>query len=182
MTKNTEYYELITWRKISIWLNLVYNNITYNNFLISEDGKVKNVKTNHIYKHYINSKGYVVLTLPMGNRGKVKTIRLHKALAETFIPNPNGYKIVHHKDENKSNFSLSNLEWTTNKLNTQYHLQELHKNTPFFNNRKLTKKDTDFIKNNKGKISYSKLAILFNVSKTTIVNVMNGKLYNNGVW
>ena len=44
-----------------MWLNLVYNNITYNNFLISEDGKVKNVKTNHIYKHYINSKGYVVL-------------------------------------------------------------------------------------------------------------------------
>ena len=165
-----------------MWLNLVYNNITYNNFLISEDGKVKNVKTNRIYKHYINSKGYAVLTLPMGNRGKVKTIRLHKALAETFIPNPNGYKIVHHKDENKSNFSLSNLEWTTNKLNTQYHLQELNKNTPFFNNRKLTKKDIDFIKNNKGEISYSKLAILFNVSKTTIVNVMNDKLYNNGVW
>ena len=86
------------------------------------------------------------------------------------------------KDENKSNFSLSNLEWTTNKLNTQYHLQELNKNTPFFNNRKLTKKDIDFIKNNKGKISYSKLAELFNVSKTTIVNVMNDKLYNNGVW
>lgn len=60
-------------------------------------------------------------------------------------------------------------------------MQELHKNTPFFNNRKLTKKDIDFIKNNKGKISYSKLAILFNVSKTTIVNVMNDKLYNNGV-
>lgn len=163
-------------------LNLVYNSVIYNNFLISEDGRVKNVKTNHIYKNYTNNKGYVVLTLPMGNRGKVKTIRLHKALAEIFIPNPNGYKIVHHKDENKSNFSLSNLEWTTNKLNTQYHLQELNKNTPFFNNRKLTKKDIDFIKNNKGKISYSKLAILFNVSKTTIVNVMNDKLYNNGVW
>ena len=163
-------------------LNLVYNSVIYNNFLISEDGRVKNVKTNHIYKNYTNNKWYVVLTLPMGSRGKVKTIRLHKALAETFIPNPNGYKIVHHKDENKSNFSLSNLEWTTNKLNTQYHLQELNKNTPFFNNRKLTKKDIDFIKNNKGKISYSKLAILFNVSKTTIVNVMNDKLYNNGVW
>ena len=42
--------------------------------------------------------------------------------------------------------------------------------------------DINFIKNNKGKISYSKLAELFNVSKTTIVNVMNDKLYNNGVW
>ena len=165
-----------------MWSNLIYNGIVYSDFLINKNGEVKNTKTNHVYKNYVHSSGYVVLTLPMGKRGKVKTIRLHKALAETFIPNPNGYKIVHHKDENKSNFSLSNLEWTTNKLNTQYHLQELNKNTSFFNNRKLTKKDIDFIKNNKGKISYSKLAILFNVSKTTIVNVMNDKLYNNGVW
>ena len=41
-----------------MWLNLVYNSIIYNNFLISEDGRVKNVKTNHIYKNYTNNKGY----------------------------------------------------------------------------------------------------------------------------
>ena len=165
-----------------MWSNLIYNGIVYSDFLINKNGEVKNTKTNHVYKNYVHSSGYVVLTLPMGKRGKVKTIRLHKALAETFIPNPNNYKVVHHKDEDKSNYSLNNLEWTTNKLNTTYHLQELHKDTSFFNNRKLTKQDINFIKNNKGKISYSKLAELFNVSKTTIVNVMNDKLYNNGVW
>ena len=165
-----------------MWSNLIYNGIVYSDFLINKNGEVKNTKTNHVYKNYVHSSGYVVLTLPMGKRGKVKTIRLHKALAETFIPNPNNYKVVHHKDEDKSNYSLNNLEWTTNKLNTTYHLQESHKDTPFFNNRKLTKQDINFIKNNKGKISYSKLAELFNVSKTTIVNVMNDKLYNNGVW
>ena len=37
-------------------LNLVYNSVIYNNFLISEDGRVKNVKTNHIYKNYTNNK------------------------------------------------------------------------------------------------------------------------------
>ena len=165
-----------------MWSNLIYNGIVYSDFLINKNGEVKNTKTNHVYKNYVHSSGYVVLTLPMGKRGKVKTIRLHKALAETFIPNPNNYKVVHHKDEDKSNYSLNNLEWTTNKLNTTYHLKELHKDTPFFKNRKLTKQDINFIKNNKGKISYSKLAELFNVSKTTIVNVMNDKLYNNGVW
>ena len=165
-----------------MWSNLIYNGIVYSDFLINKNGEVKNTKTNHVYKNYVHSSGYVVLTLPMGKRGKVKTIRLHKALAETFIPNPNNYKVVHHKDEDKSNYSLNNLEWTTNKLNTTYYLQESHKYTPFFNNRKLTKQDINFIKNNKGKISYSKLAELFNVSKTTIVNVMNDKLYNNGVW
>lgn len=165
-----------------MWKNLVYDGIIYHNFLIKDDGKVKNIKTNHVYKPYINSKGYAVLTLPMGNRGNVKVIRLHKALAETFIPNPNGYSIVHHKDENKSNYALDNLEWTTSKRNTQYHLQEMRKHTPYFNNRKLTRKDIDFIKSSKGEISYRKLANLFDVSKTTITNVMNDKLYNNGVW
>ena len=118
-----------------MWSNLIYNGIVYSDFLINKNGEVKNTKTNHVYKNYVHSSGYVVLTLPMGKRGKVKTIRLHKALAETFIPNPNNYKVVHHKDEDKSNYSLNNLEWTTNKLNTTYHLQELHKDTPFFNNR-----------------------------------------------
>ena len=106
---------------IHMWSNLIYNGIVYSDFLINKNGEVKNTKTNHVYKNYVHSSVYVVLTLPMGKRGKVKTIRLHKTLAETFIPNPNNYKVVHHKDEDKSNYSLNNLEWTTNKLNTTYY-------------------------------------------------------------
>lgn len=165
-----------------MWSNLIYDGVIYNNFLISKNGEVKNTKTNHIYKNHMDKKGYIILTLPMGKRGSVKTIRLHKALAETFIPNPNGYSIVHHKDENPSNFSLNNLEWVTSQLNTKYHLEALCKSTSFFNNRKLTESDVNFIRNNRGKISYNKLAEMFNVSKTTITNVMCYKLYNNGVW
>ena len=132
-----------------MWFSLIYDGVVYDNFLINKDGEIKNVKTNCIYKHYLNKCGYIVVTLPMGSRGNVKVIRLHKAMAETFIPNPNKYKIVHHKDENKSNYSLDNLEWVTSKLNTQYHLQELKKYTPFFNNRKLTQEDIEYIRNNK---------------------------------
>ena len=163
-----------------MWSNLIYQNVTYDEFIINQNGEVKNKKTNHIYKNHKDKYGYVILTLPMGKRGKVKSIRLHKALAETFIPNPNNYKIVHHKDENKSNYDLNNLEWTTSRYNKIYHLQN-HK-SPYFNNRKLTNQDVDFIKQNKGKISYMKMAKMFNVSKTTIINVVNDKLYNNGLW
>ena len=80
------------------------------------------------------------------------------------------------------NYNSTRDKWTTRKLNTQYHWQEMNKHTPYFNNRKLTRKDIDFIKSSKGEISYRKLANLFDVSKTTITNVMNDKLYNNGVW
>ena len=166
-----------------MWKNLIYDNKKYDNFIINENGEIKNLKTNHIYKKTLHKlSGYIIVTLPMGERGKVKSIRLHKALAETFIPNPNKYKVVHHKDENKTNCSLDNLEWTTPKKNTNYHLYELSKKTKFFNNRKFIKKEIEFIRNNKGTISYNNLAKMFNVSKTTISDIMNDKIYNNNIW
>lgn len=164
------------------WKKLIYGNIEYNNFYINKQGDIKNSKTNKIYKPYINPKGYAIVTLPMGKRGEVKTIRLHKALAETFIPNPNNYEVVHHKDENTSNYDLANLEWTTHRLNTTYHLKELAKGTELFNNRKLTQNDVEFIRQNHYTMSRRELAVLFGVSKTTITNVVNNKLYANGVW
>lgn len=114
----------------------------------------------------------------MGKRGKVKSIRLHKAVAETFIPNPRKYSIVHHKDENKLNCCCENLEWTDSKTNTQYHLKKLSETTDYYNNRKLTKDDVKYIRKNKGTISSGELAKIFNVSKTTILNAQNYKLYN----
>ena len=162
-----------------MWKTLIYNCISYDNFVISEDGKVKNLKTNHIYKIHYDKNGYAVLSLPMGARGKVKTIKLHKALAETFIKNPNSkeFTVVHHKDENTSNYDLSNLEWTTPKLNTQYHWKSVSKTTPYFNNRKLTKDDVLFIRKNKDIYSNSYLASMFNVSKVTIINVKMNRSY-----
>ena len=162
------------------WQPLIYNNEEYKDFVININGEIKNIKTNHIYKIYIHKiNGYAIVSLPMGKRGKSKVIRLHKALAETFIPNPQGYKVVHHKDENRANYSLDNLEWTTQKRNVYYHLYELSKETELFNNRKLTRKNIEFILDNKGKISYNNLAKMFNVSKTVISRVMNNQTYND---
>lgn len=156
--------------------DLIYTGIKYDNFEINEFGDIRNKKTGTIYKKSINIGGYYYVTLPLGERGKVKGIRVHKALAEVFIPNPNGHNVVHHKDENKLNISLDNLEWTTNKGNTQAYLQNRYAENPYANNRKLTKLDVEFIRNNKN-ISNSKLANMFNVSKVTILNVKNNKLY-----
>lgn len=157
---------------------LIYDGKTYINFLIDENGNVLNSKTKRILKKSIFKDGYYHTTLPMGKRGKVKSIRLHKAVAETFIPNPRKYPIVHHKDENKLNCCCENLEWTDSKTNTQYHLKKLSETTDYYNNRKLTKDDVKYIRKNKGTISSGELAKIFNVSKTTILNAQNYKLYN----
>lgn len=162
--------------------NLIYNGTEYEQYMISESGEIFNKKTQKICKSHVGKMGYVIISLSMGKRGKVKTIRLHKALAETFIPNPNNCTVVHHIDGDKTNYNLDNLKWVTSSENTVFHLQELSKTEDLFNNRKLKKDDVEFIRNNYPRLSLRTLAKKFNVSKTTILKVVKNRLYVNGVW
>jgi len=52
--------------------------------------------------------------------GCSRTINIHRLVAEVFLPNPHKYSVINHKDENKSNNSLSNLEWCTHAYNLNY--------------------------------------------------------------
>lgn len=160
--------------------NLIYDDKEYENFEIDEEGNIRNKKTDCIYKKGINKAGYITVYLPMGKRGKVKCIRVHKAVAETFIPNPNHYPIVNHIDENRANCSLNNLEWTTSKGNIQAHLKICSKKTEYFNNRKFIYEEAVLIRCLKGRINQYELARIFGVSRMTIRSIQNGKTYSNG--
>lgn len=61
---------------------------------------------------------YMHVTL--SKNGKIKAPFVHKLVAQTFIPNPEGKKQVNHKDENKLNNEVSNLEWCDQLYNRNY--------------------------------------------------------------
>ena len=59
-------------------------------------------------------------TCVLNKDGIRKSYKVHRLVAKAFIPNPNNYTDVNHKDENKSNNRIDNLEWLSHKENMNY--------------------------------------------------------------
>ena len=76
-------------------------------------------KTGVIRKPYYNKvNGYMTLFLRRDKRSV--QVYVHRIVAETFLPNPDNLPEVNHKDENKTNNAVSNLEWCSRIYNKQY--------------------------------------------------------------
>lgn len=71
-----------------------------------------------IMKQVADKDGHMKITL--SKNGRTKNFFVHRLVAMAFIPNPNGYPVVNHKDENPSNNTVKNLEWCTQRENTTY--------------------------------------------------------------
>lgn len=83
----------------------------YNNYYIYDNGDVLNISTNKILKGSIGENGYKYYRLSKDNN---KTMfYAHRLVAEHFLENPNSLPVVNHKDGNKLNNNLDNLEWAT---------------------------------------------------------------------
>lgn len=93
-------------------------------YQISSLGRIKSLKKiddygkiikENIRKLQIDKDGYFMISL--WNKGKCKTLRVNRLVAETFIPNPNYKPVVNHIDGDKQNNIVSNLEWCTGSEN-----------------------------------------------------------------
>lgn len=89
----------------------------YPNYKISNLGNIRNIQRDKLMKPYFR-KGYTLVKLSCGNKSSEK--KIHRLVAVHFISNPNNYLCINHKDENKSNNCVNNLEWCTHLYNNTY--------------------------------------------------------------
>lgn len=93
-------------------------------YQVSNLGRVKSLSRPHklgdkILTTVLRDDGYMKVTL-FGGRAKGKNMLVHRLVAEAFIPNPDNLPIINHKDENRANNRVENLEWCTYRYNTMY--------------------------------------------------------------
>lgn len=81
------------------------------NYIIHSDGRIYSNISKKFLKPGISKKGYFFCII----NKKYKSI--HRLVAETFIPNPDNLPEVNHKDLDKSNNTIENLEWVTTRKN-----------------------------------------------------------------
>ena len=153
---------------MEVWKTLIYQNEKYPQFSISNHGNLKNEKTGTIYKKTRIKSGYFTVCVSLGNKKK-KNIKIHRAVAETFIPNPKKLPQVNHIDGIKTNNIVENLEWVSISDNAIHSSRVLRNNV-----RKINQYDL------KGRYlaTYSSITIageINNIRESSIANVLAGR-------
>lgn len=106
--------------------------VGHEDYEITPEGRVISFKSKKKIKELVRFKkpdGYLYVSLM--KHGKVTQARVHNLVAKHFIPNPNNLPFVNHKDLNKENNHIDNLEWCTGRENvTHYRINKINKQEP----------------------------------------------------
>ena len=118
-------------------------------YIVSSDGKVYSTNTcgpSYYHKEIsqrLNSDGYLQITV--GKTNNRSQYRVHRMVAEAFIPNPDNLPEVNHKDYDRTNNKVDNLEWCTHADNITHsagigHYSHFGEDNPNYGNHTLKKK------------------------------------------
>ena len=149
--------------------NRIYRCLTINDYEITKNGEIINKHTGRIVKPQPNGKGYLRISI-----GK-KLMFVHRLVAEKYIPNPDNLPQVNHKDGNKVNNCVDNLEWVSNSVNRKHAVQSgLHIHGEKCPWSKLTLENVNYIRNHP-EMSRNELSEMFNISPHTISDIRTGR-------
>jgi len=147
-------------------------------YQINSSGQVRRLPKKNVLMPILQKNGYFGFSF--SRSGKVKRLNLHRLLASTFLDNPKNLSQVNHKDANKQNNSLDNLEWCSPAENISHArklgLMELPKGEDNHNS-KLTWPQVEEIRKLSGELSQRRLAKLFNVSSTTVRRIAQNRIW-----
>lgn len=143
---------------------------------INEQGIVRRISTKRIKKSFKRKDGYIEIQLYKTKYDKIN-YQLHRLIAISFLPNPNHKQYINHKDSNRENNSLDNLEWVTFQENV------IHGYTSGYASNKGSKNgfsilnEEQVLEIRKRKVeenlTYQKLAEIYNVSYGCIAAIIN---------
>lgn len=93
---------------------------------VSSEGRIKSINYygkcgERIRSCSIRSDGYVSIHLNKDGKGKTKLV--HRIVAEAFLPNPNNLEMINHKNEDRSDNRVENLEWCSRSYNQLYSIK-----------------------------------------------------------
>lgn len=90
------------------------------NRIVTYSNGIRHHYKGHILTYWIPHQGKGYKNVRLALNGSTKAFAIHRLVAKAFIPNPNHYPEVNHKDENKLNNCTNNLEWCTASQNINY--------------------------------------------------------------
>ena len=153
--KNTQYY------------------VTENGDIINKKGKTKSF--------IISNAGYKRVCLSINGKQTMKSI--HRMVAETYLSNPMNKKMVNHKDTNKLNNSVINLEWSNRQENEEHaKINKLKASKERHGMSKLTEDNVNWIRKNykprDNQFGRKSMAEKLGVTPQLIGYVLNNKIWN----
>lgn len=166
-----------------LWEEIEYHGVIY---YVSNYGNIKG-RRNKLLKQRINKDGYLVATLGYGENRSAEAI--HRLVARAFIPKPNEKDKfeVNHRDCNRTNNNVENLEWVTHKQNIQYSYE--HNTIAQYvardgvKNGRSTLDDKDILEirrlYNEDNVSIAEIARKFNSKNSTISNIVHNQTWKH---
>lgn len=172
----------------NLWIRTKFNGIMnwktiedFNGkFSVSDTGLIRNNETGKVLKQTVIKSGYsTVVVKPNGRTGGSKCFRVHREVALAFLPNPDNKSDVNHKDGNKINNTVENLEWVSHSANMIHAIETgLHSKGILLTESDIQQIRKEYVRNSPthGIVA---LGEKYGVHNTTISNALTGRTWKH---